>query len=320
MAEESNNITAKIEAGLRTTSEAVVDEGRIVSIVNAMQTSPESQSPEDYNKESAVRLRWTTVPGGGFTGPDDPNLKTFIMNFQTNEMQRENADGKINEDTLAALWEAVKTEGPNAPDEKKQLSEYLSDRLELFDPGVSQTEKNIMNAIVEETQAIRRQEWGALNPNYPNIRNDWYYKTVVIHHLGNDWLRTYGNHPRGVETRHMAEKGWGDVGYHYMVSLAGEIFEGRLLLKRGAHTEWGNIGKLGILALGDFQHQIGDPDDDPTTELISGIINLINIIRQNIPEISVLGGHRDFKDSVCPGDVLYARLPDLRTATGLAAP
>jgi len=42
--------------------------------------------------------------------------------------------------------------------------------------------------------------------------------------------------PRQSTLQHMDVRGWCDIGYHYLVSANGEVWEGRSSLERGVHT------------------------------------------------------------------------------------
>ena len=59
----------------------------------------------------------------------------------------------------------------------------------------------------------------------------------------------------------MWERGWTDIGYHFVIDPAGTIYEGRDIRVRGAHVEGANTGKVGLLLLGDFQ-------PDPTISVL----------------------------------------------------
>jgi hypothetical protein len=67
-----------------------------------------------------------------------------------------------------------------------------------------------------------------------------------------------------IERKHMSEKNWDDVGYHFMIQPNGKIYEGRYLTFKGSHLKAANAGKIDILVMGDFQYQWWDFDDDPS--------------------------------------------------------
>src|SRR5262249_41001257 len=117
-----------------------------------------------------------------------------------------------------------------------------------------------------------------------------------------------------------------DVGYHFMVHPGGTIYEGRKLYFKGEHVAKANTGKLGILVMGNFEpllFNIGA--GDPTVNQMSAVKTLGAALKTLFPGIATLAGHRDFnavmgKKTECPGDKLYARLDEFRTALALKTP
>jgi N-acetyl-anhydromuramyl-L-alanine amidase AmpD len=118
------------------------------------------------------------------------------------------------------------------------------------------------------------------------------------------------------------KKGYDDIGYHFMVDDNGNIYEGRYLAFKGSHVEKANTGKIGILVMGDFEHQMLDWDDEePTTSQLNSVTSLIKILKSNFSRITKLGGHKDYKPSTeCPGGELYKLIPGIRTDVGLSGP
>lgn len=49
---------------------------------------------------------------------------------------------------------------------------------------------------------------------------------------------------------HMKERGWSDIGYHYVIELDGQIRSGRPIDRQGAHVEGANKDNLGICLVG----------------------------------------------------------------------
>lgn len=94
---------------------------------------------------------------------------------------------------------------------------------------------------------ISRAEWGASpwRTGYTE-RPLSALNRVLIHYHGGPPRATSGVAvPREIEGIHLAN-GWSGVGYHFIVSQAGEIFEGRGWDKVGAHCPGHNTDGLGI--------------------------------------------------------------------------
>jgi hypothetical protein len=143
---------------------------------------------------------------------------------------------------------------------------------------------------------------------------DWNYNTLVIHHSG----RSGETDPVKVQNKHMDVRKWDDVGYHFMVHPDGTIYEGRGLVFKGSHVELANTGKVGILVMGNFETLIfGLGASDPTVQQMEAVKRLGKALIKLFSGIKVLGGHKDWKKSTeCPGNKLYPRLDEFRTALG----
>ena len=88
---------------------------------------------------------------------------------------------------------------------------------------------------------------------------------------------------------HVEERGWSDVGYHYIVLLDGKIEKGREDAIKGAHVGGHNSNSIGICYIGG-----GHGVDTRTTPQKASLVHLIATLRRLYPD-SVVLGHRDFK-------------------------
>ena len=80
---------------------------------------------------------------------------------------------------------------------------------------------------------------------------------IVVHHTA-DKLdgRSDEEILRAIYAYHAVTRGWGDIGYNYIVGQNGRIYEGRAGgdYVVGAHAAYNNIGSVGISVLGDYEH------------------------------------------------------------------
>jgi len=61
------------------------------------------------------------------------------------------------------------------------------------------------------------------------------------------------NEIRKIQRYHQVQKGWADIGYHYIIDRRGEVFQGRSLKYQGAHASGrANRGNIGIVLLGNY--------------------------------------------------------------------
>ena len=177
-----------------------------------------------------------------------------------------------------------------------------------------------------------RADWGC--PDGESSRWTPAYTTVthaVVHHTaGSNTLIDWEAEVRNIWYLHTFTNGWGDIGYNFLIDPNGVIYEGRAggAGAIGAHFSCRNTNTVGISLLGTFSNVA--PSDAALTSLKRLLAQLI--ARNGIDPTAVLRhpssglnlptilGHRDGNVpgatctiTECPGDVLYAMLPGIRT-------
>lgn len=125
---------------------------------------------------------------------------------------------------------------------------------------------------------------------------------LTIHHSGkaDDATGDAEDHLRDFERVHK-QKGWACIGYHFIISRDGTVYEGRPLKFQGAHaTGDNNISNIGVCLMGDFSTR-----PVPATQRKS-LDRVVERLRaQYRIKRSDIYGHRDFKGTDCPGEYLY---------------
>lgn len=96
------------------------------------------------------------------------------------------------------------------------------------------------------------------------------------------------------------EKGWSGIGYNYYVRKDGRIFEGRPEEAEGAHTIGRNSSSLGICLEGNFEEEEVTEEQKESLENLS----LYLLMKYDIVDIK---GHRDFYETLCPGENFNVR-------------
>jgi hypothetical protein len=102
---------------------------------------------------------------------------------------------------------------------------------------------------------VPRATWGALPWTKPPIAVAPSVRTHFLTHYdgGTPIARTGYAIPRAIDAEHHA-RGWNGIGYNYVVSQAGEVFEGRGWGLIGAHCEGFNTASFGVqVAIGGDQ-------------------------------------------------------------------
>lgn len=107
---------------------------------------------------------------------------------------------------------------------------------------------------------------------------------------------------KDIQTVHMRDRGWGDIGYHFLIDPTGRIWQGRLLDWQGAHAQGSNnVANIGICLLGDFNHERPDPRALESLERLTDALCERHKIAHNR-----VYGHQKFAATECPGDGLMA--------------
>ena len=139
----------------------------------------------------------------------------------------------------------------------------------------------------------------------------------------------------GIARYHRDSNGWNDIGYNFLVDQYGQVFEGRAggidQAVIGAQAQGYNSASTGIATIGTFtavglsrggDGRAGAPDRleavaarradrGPGRRASRG--GATNRYPSGTPvTLERICGHRDGDSTACPGDTLYAQLPDLR--------
>ena len=164
--------------------------------------------------------------------------------------------------------------------------------------------------------------WGARKPSSPLQVLNYRPSRILVHHTATANTTDYspaalGQLARSIQHFHMDNRGWEDTGQNFTVSRGGYIAEGRhqslkTLLAgnqfvEGAHCTNQNDSSIGI-------------ENEGTYTAVTPPVVLFNALsvlcafacRQYGLAGSQLFGHRDYWDTECPGDKMYALLPTLR--------
>ncbi|MBF6613234.1 MAG: S-layer homology domain-containing protein [Chloroflexi bacterium] len=190
---------------------------------------------------------------------------------------------------------------------------------------------------------VSRKDWGSpqgesspkWTPKYKRVTN------IIIHHTATSNKDTdFAARVRAIWYYHTNTRGWGDIGYNYLIDPNGVIYEGRA---GGQDVEAGhaypfNSNSMGIGMIGNYMTvapsaaaqaslidliswKANQRGIDPLgTGTFTGYTDCGGTVTYTRPNIA---GHRDFKGtacgqgfntSTCPGDKLWSMLPQIRAA------
>lgn len=156
---------------------------------------------------------------------------------------------------------------------------------------------------------------------------------IVIHHTAenNQTDRDDLTLIRGIYYYHTIVRGWGDIGYNYLVGQRGQIYEGRAGgdYNVAAHALWNNKSSVGVSVMGNFM------TDAVVAEQEQAVKNIVEYLSKkygiDIHKTSIghreckkdgcltddfatpnLTGHREVGFTSCPGDNLFVIVGDIR--------
>jgi N-acetylmuramoyl-L-alanine amidase len=163
-------------------------------------------------------------------------------------------------------------------------------------------------------------------------------RLAIVHHTAgsNSYSRSQSAAiVRAIEIYHVLGNGWDDIGYNFLVDKYGQIFEGRYGgIDRnvvGAHAQGFNTGSVGIALMGSYTSRRPTAAALRSLEaLIAWRLDLAHVnprgtltylsggnqrFGRGVPVfLRTISGHRDTGFTECPGNALYAQLPNIAIA------
>jgi N-acetylmuramoyl-L-alanine amidase len=128
---------------------------------------------------------------------------------------------------------------------------------------------------------------------------------IIVHctATNRNWFIDRDAHEVVEEVRrwHKEERGWSDIGYHFVIHRSGQIAAGRPITRNGAHTRGHNKGTIGIALVGG---RGGAADDDFldnfTPEQHRELHALIDSLKEEFPTITKVSAHNMYAKKACP--------------------
>jgi hypothetical protein len=257
-------------------------------------------------------------------------------------------------------WQPVESDGEDGPDASDQTSAtrggtdpYVTTadavqvrvvgaagarrlpaaRLEVIDPksapaDAAPTTAGAASAGGTKPTIYSRAQWGADESIRTHHNTFGVVKAAVVHHTAGSNSYTAADVPaiiRGIYVFHTVDRGWGDIGYNFLVDKFGRIWEGRYggvdLPVVGAQAGGYNSQTFGSSTIGDYT-SVTPPSAVVTAQskLIAWKLGLSHVdptattFIDNAGTRNTVMGHRDLNQTGCPGTQLYAKLPAIRTA------
>lgn len=95
------------------------------------------------------------------------------------------------------------------------------------------------------------------------------------------------------------QRGFNDIGYHWVIYRDGSINKGRDESIVGAHCTGHNSRSIGLCYIGGVASDGKTPKDTRTPEQKSALVKLLRELKQRYPS-AVIHSHRDFANKACP--------------------
>nr|WP_237418062.1 peptidoglycan recognition family protein [Actinomadura rayongensis] len=171
-----------------------------------------------------------------------------------------------------------------------------------------------------------REQWGAVAATAAIRVLDRAPDRIIVHHTGganatDDSVAHAYALSRSIQRFHMEGRGWSDIGEQLTISRGGHVMEGRT--GSLASIASGRL-TVGAQVLGHNEHTLGIENEgtymdvdvpEPLWTSLAETCAWLCAAYDLDPDDAIIG-HRDLNATDCPGDVLYARLPELRQEVG----
>ncbi len=300
----------------------VSDDGRIWTAWQEVEEHSEMWQPED-----GPNVFWSPILYAG-------DAATF---WQIRATQKEPTDAAMS--TLHSI------NSINVSTVDARLSNFARNASqEASQDAQEETQEEIPDAhtsAIAKPPVISRTAWGCPDGQGTRVSPAYRFAThMIVHHTaGNNALRSgesnWGDRVRAIWAFHTypnTGRGWGDIGYNYIIAPDGTIYEGRSGGDNAvAFHDTGNYGSMGVSLIGTYS-SISPPSAaiDSLVELLAWKANQNDIDPMGSSYyhgcaisrycfapgsvVSNIAGHRDVTPThtSCPGDGTHSRLPDIR--------
>lgn len=231
------------------------------------------------------------------------------------------SDQQVEDFQLRSLLFSFTSPGATQPETLKKLEQQNRHRKER---GKSEKGRKQQYPMPDY---ISRTGWDCPDGQEPSgtvTRTDVSHQ--IIHHSAgpnssDDWPAVV----RAIWDYHVNTNNWSDIGYNWLIDPNGIIYQGRGWINgddevQGAHFCGTNSGTMGACLLGNFEEVSPEPAAlDAVEELLAWKSDQKNIdpLAQNYHpssglDLHTISGHRDGCSTLCPGENLYVKLPEIR--------
>lgn len=204
----------------------------------------------------------------------------------------------------AIAWATTGNAAPTTTETTLE-SEATTSMLNEVSTGDNQGGPAVDEASCEGVSLVRRAEWHARAPVLRE-RQPAPAAFAVIHHTyipgACATFEACADAMRAMQRSHQDDRRFNDIGYSFLVAGDGRVYEGRGWGVVGAHSPKYNDNGVGVAFIGDFRKET------PSEQMLGAAQALLACgVRQgHLQEDYRLLGHRQVRDTECPGDALFA--------------
>lgn len=277
-----------------------------ITLFNAQPTKEIIDEPEFSDFEKGQIIRSTFL---AFIGKEDSTLiasnkaKTSSSSLKVITRKQWGAD-----ESLRILNEDAEPQIKEEKDDPSELEKKFAKELKIIRTVTKNSKGKKLKWPLEYAEKTRK---------------------IVIHHTattdealvastGTTKRQNYKQIVNNIYRYHALTRGWGDVGYHYIIDPDGRVYEGRYGEAVGAHAAGSNTGSLGIAVIGNYEdNQVPKKVIDSIVKLSSNKTKKFKIKADGKSSFrgekshNILG-HRDVSATTCPGSKLYKAIPKIR--------
>ena len=159
----------------------------------------------------------------------------------------------------------------------------------LTEEAVKEFQKN--NGLTADG-IVGQKTWEKLGVSY-NPRN---IKEIIVHCSATPEGKDYTT--AQIKQWHL-QRGFSDIGYHYVIYRDGSIHTGRAESVSGAHCTGHNTISIGVCYIGGMDSANKNPKDTRTDAQKASLIKLLKELKSKYPKATI-HGHREFANKACP--------------------
>lgn len=132
--------------------------------------------------------------------------------------------------------------------------------------------------------------------NKLNVKNNRIIKEIIVHCSATPEGKDFT--VLDIKKWHL-ERGFSDIGYHYVIYRDGSINKGRDESKIGAHCTGHNSYSIGVCYVGGVAKDGKTAKDTRTDAQKKSLLSLLRNLKMKYPQASI-HSHRDYAQKACP--------------------